>query len=156
MINLAFDVSTHLHLAPRVHTLRRKSLQTSEVTVLSKYKSVGKTLALILWRAYSVSMEDMVLLLEAATLRPLTTTRLLLLALPNEEGDDEDGPLLVVTSAAKADMWPGSRKLLPKWRSFDLNDNTNFLKATSALFVKLVQCCSSSSTLLLFVLGGGE
>ena len=77
--------------------------------------------------AYSVSMEDMVLLLEAATLRPLTTTRLLLLAMPEEEGDDEDdGPLLVVTSAAKADMWPGRRKLLPKWRSFDSNDNTNF------------------------------
>ena len=57
-------------------------------------------------------MEDMVLLLEAATLRPLTTTRLLL-ALP-EEGDDEDGPLLVVTSAAKADMWPGRRELPPK------------------------------------------
>ena len=66
------------------------------------------------------------MLLEAATLRPLTTTRLLLLALPNEEGDDEDGPLLVVTSAAKADMWPGRRKLLPKWRSFDSNDNANF------------------------------
>ena len=65
-------------------------------------------------------MEDMVLLLEAATLRPLTTTRLLLLALPTE-GADEDGPLLVVTSAAKADMWPGRRKLLPKWRSFHLN-----------------------------------
>ena len=32
---------THLHLAPRVHTLRRKSLQTSEVTVLSKYKIQG-------------------------------------------------------------------------------------------------------------------
>ena len=64
---------------------------------------------MIHWRAYSVSMEDMVLLLEAATLRPLTTTRLLL-ALP-EEGDDEDGPLLVVTSAAKADMWPREEKI---------------------------------------------
>ena len=57
-----------------------------------------------------MSMEDMVLLLEAATLRPLTTTRLLL-ALP-EEGDDEDGPLLVVTSAAKADMWPGRKEMV--------------------------------------------
>ena len=91
--------------------MRRKSLQTSEVTVLSKYTSVGETLALIHGPAYSVSMEDMVLLLEAATLRPLTTTRLLLLALPNEEGDDEDGPLLVVTSAAKADKWPGRREM---------------------------------------------
>ena len=39
VIKVVFAISTHLHLAPRVHTLRRKSLQTSEVTVLSKYES---------------------------------------------------------------------------------------------------------------------
>ena len=60
-------------------------------------------------------MADMVLLLEATTLRPLTMP---LLLTDNDDGDDDE-PLLVVTSAAKVDMWPRMALWL-KWRAFAL------------------------------------